>query len=476
MMDNHDWMYTGRRSQNQVTREWIQKTEDFLDKAFGVGAQAATEVWCPCSECANRNRKTRKVIEEHLCKFGFTPDYTRWVCHGEGHRIRDEALRPRLEEFDSDGGVPDMMDDFHQAHFGERCTDETEEQEPEETARALYRMMESAKRPLHDKTNVSQLDAIGRLMGLKSMHNMSRDCFDSMLAVFGTLLPADHALPKNMYESVKLLKALKMPYEQIHTCENGCVLFRKEHAEAKYYPKCKSSRYVEVESSDGQKKQLGIPMKVLRYLPFIPRLQRLFMSEESAKQMTWHKNGIRYNPDKMVHPSDGEAWQTFDGIYADKALEARNVRVAFATDGFNPFGMMAAPYTCWPIFVIPLNLPPGVLLQRQNIFLSLIIPGHPGKHMGVFMEPLIDELISAWDHGVLTYDRATKRNFTMHVWYHYSMHDFLAYGLFSAWCVHGKFPCPVCKAALQFIRLKSGGKFSSFDKHRQFLPLDHAFR
>jgi hypothetical protein len=24
--------------------------------------------------------------------------------------------------------------------------------------------------------------------------------------------------------------------------------------------------------------------------------------------------------------------------------------------------------------------------------------------------------------------------------------------------------------------LKKGGKFSSFDKHRQFLPLDHAFR
>ena len=45
----------------------------------------------------------------------------------------------------------------------------------------------------------------------------------------------------------------------------------------------------------------------------------------------------------MVHPSDGEAWQTFDGIYAEKALEARNVRVAFATEGFNPFGMMVAP-------------------------------------------------------------------------------------------------------------------------------------
>jgi hypothetical protein len=80
--------------------------------------------------------------------------------------------------------------------------------------------------------------------------------------------------------------------------------------------------------------------------------------------MTWHKNGIQYNLDKMIHPSDGEAWHKFDKVYADEALEARNVRVAFATDGFNPFGMMASPYTCWPIFVVPMNLPPDAVLQR----------------------------------------------------------------------------------------------------------------
>ena len=99
-------------------------------------------------------------------------------------------------------------------------------------------------------------------------------------------------------------------------------------------------------------------MKILRYLPFLPGIQWLYMTEESAKQMTWHKNGKRYNPDKMVHPSDGEAWICFNDKHHDKADEARNVRVALATDGFNPYGMMAAPYTCWPIFVIPLNLPP----------------------------------------------------------------------------------------------------------------------
>ena len=82
------------------------------------------------------------------------------------------------------------------------------------------------------------------------------------------------------------------------------------------------------------------------------------MTEETAKQMTWHKKGVRYNPDKMVHSSDGESWTHFDEIHREKAEEDRNVRVALATDGFNPYGMMAASYSCCPVFVIPSNLPP----------------------------------------------------------------------------------------------------------------------
>jgi hypothetical protein len=92
------------------------------------------------------------------------------------------------------------------------------------------------------------------------------------------------------------------------------------------------------------------------------------------------------------------------------------------------------------------------------------------------MEPMIDELIHAWEKGVWTYDRAAKTSFKMHVWYHYSLHDFLAYGLFTTWCVHGKFSCPICKEAVRFIWLKKGGKYSSFDQHHRFLPLDHEFR
>jgi hypothetical protein len=76
-------------------------------------------------------------------------------------------------------------------------------------------------------------------------------------------------------------------------------------------------------------------MTILRHLLFIPRIQHLYMTEESTKQMTWHKKGKRYNPNKMVHASDCEAWTHFDVIHHEKDEEARNVCVALATYGFN---------------------------------------------------------------------------------------------------------------------------------------------
>jgi hypothetical protein len=86
--------------------------------------------------------------------------------------------------------------------------------------------------------------------------------------------------------------------------------------------------------------------------------------------------------------------------------------------------------------------------------------------MGVYMEPLIDELVYTSKEGVWTCDRAMKTNFKLHVLYQYSMHDLQAYGLFCAWCVHSKVPYTVYNEGLRFIWLNKGGKYSSFNKHR----------
>jgi hypothetical protein len=285
-----------------------------------------------------------------------------------------------------------------------------------------------------------------------------------------------------MYAAKKMLKALSMDYVKYDCCPKNCLLFWKEFADDKYCSKCGSSRYHEITRANGEKVQTKVAVKILRYLPFIKRIQRLYMSEESAKQMTWHKNGLRFKDAEgrlnMGHPSDGKAWQNFDAKHPDKANDARNVRIAIATDGFNPYGMSASAYSCWPVFVIPLNLPPGVLMQRKTIFLSMIIPGpdYPGKNLSVFMQPLVDDLHHSWHHGTLTYDRATKTNFVMKVWFQYSMHDLPGYALFCGHCTAGRFPCPVCRHRLEFIWLNAGRKYVAFDKHRKYLKRGHRFR
>jgi hypothetical protein len=55
-----------------------------------------------------------------------------------------------------------MLNDYHEAQFAGGCT----EDEPEPTARAFYDMFDATQKLLHDQTNVSQLDAIGRVMVL----------------------------------------------------------------------------------------------------------------------------------------------------------------------------------------------------------------------------------------------------------------------------------------------------------------------
>ena len=55
-----------------------------------------------------------------------------------------------------------------------------------------------------------------------------------------------------------------------------------------------------------------IPWKVLRYFPIKPRLQRLFISKDIAKDMRWHKDERLEDGDYLRHPADSIVWKEFD--------------------------------------------------------------------------------------------------------------------------------------------------------------------
>jgi hypothetical protein len=246
---------------------------------------------------------------------------------------RDEVSRQRTEEqteHEADR-MGDMVDDVRGAYMS------VKDEDPEPTAQAFYQMLSASNQPLHAHMQVSQLDAITRLLVIESQFGITISRFDAFLSVFCTLLPQCHKVPSNLYEAKKFLSALRMRHEKIDVCPNSCMLLRKDDVNKSHCEKCGECRYVEVETSDGQKKQLNVAKKILCYFPFIPRLQRQYMYESQARHMTsWHMSGHRHHPDKIIYPSDGEAWKQFDSDFPEFAADARDVRVAIATDGFNP--------------------------------------------------------------------------------------------------------------------------------------------
>ncbi|WVZ77611.1 hypothetical protein U9M48_025460 [Paspalum notatum var. saurae] len=159
------------------------------------------------------------------------------------------------------------------------------------------------------------------------------------------------------------------------------------------------------------------------------------------------------------------------------AKDARNIRFGLATDGFTPFSESAAFYSCWAVFAIPYNLPPSMCMKYEFMFLCLIIPGpkHPGIKLNVMLQPLIKELKQLWI-GVEAYDISLKQKFTLRAVYLWSIHDFLAYGIFAGWSIYGILTRPICGANTRCFRLEFGGKICYFDCHRCWLPSDHIFR
>jgi hypothetical protein len=79
------------------------------------------------------------------------------------------------------------------------------------------------------------------------------------------------------------MKELNMGYQKIECFPKGCLLFWKQFVDDNYCTICKASRYEEVKGKDGQVRQSKIPKSILWYLPFIKRIQQLYMSEETAK-------------------------------------------------------------------------------------------------------------------------------------------------------------------------------------------------
>ncbi|GMJ12295.1 hypothetical protein HRI_004898700 [Hibiscus trionum] len=491
---NRSWMNLPR-----ISVDYRNGVETFLDFAFANASQEDM-ILCPCKKCGNINWHVREVVHEHLIVFGFVRGYIKWIFHGEITPRRVSSTSNSIDplnshhrshrEDDMEGMLRDAfnMHDYHQS-VREDCdigvNDSSEmrrsgcHEEPNGEAVKFYNLLNEMNEQLYEGSKYSKLSFCICLFHLKCLGGWTGNSFTQLLEFLGEMFPFAK-IPQSSKDMKKVIKDLGLGYEKIHSCPNDCMLYWGDRKNQESCHVCGKSRWMNkdvenVSEDEVEARSRKKPVKILRYFPLIPRLQRLFMSSKTAESMRWHHDG-RTNDGFLRHPADSLAWKSFDQKFLNFAGDSRNVRLGLASDGFNPFKIMSTSYSTWPVLLVPYNLPPWICMKQSSFILSMIIPGEKGQgnDIDIYMQPLIEELKQLWV-GVKTYDVLKKENFNLRAALLWTINDFPAYANLSGWSTKGRYACPCCAAQTCSKWLYNGKKFS-YMGHRRWLDENHRFR
>lgn len=378
---------------------WVRSTDEYMSAASDFVAMANQnagnlgKILCPCKECRNVSHQSIDNVYEHLVIKGMDPTYTTWYHHGEHPSGVQKPREVEMSDAYNLYSAAYALDDEH--------VEPLEERRDEEFAKSL----EDAETPLYPGClTYTKLSAIVTLYKLKTDNGWTDESFAGLLDKLHGMLPVDNVLPDSVQAVRNFLQAFQLGYEKIHACVKDCCLFRKENAALENCPKCGSSRW----KVDKRTKEIrkGIPAKVLRYMPIIPRFQNMYRSSEMAENLKWHSTHGS-NDGKMRHPVDSPAWKIINDKWPSFSADPRNLRLGLATDGFNPFSNLSSTYSCWPVMLVTYNLPPWLWMKRENVLLTLLIPGpkQPGNDIDVYLQPLIEDLQELWSIEISVYDK-----------------------------------------------------------------------
>ena len=462
----------------RISDEYERGVEEFIQFAQRnaiISGHDGAKIRCPCVNCLNGRILDVNIMREHLLCDGFLRSYTTWTWHGEllnlpRVSVTEEYVGSTMDEAVHDDGDDDRLENMIR-DVGAECFAK---------AHGYESMSKDAETPLYPgSTNFTRLSAVLRLMNLKAINGWTDKSFTELLQLLKDMLPEGNSLPNRNYEAKKILCPMGMEYKKIHACPNDCILYRKDFELLKSCPRCGLSRYKlkqkDDDSIDDMEKH-GPPMKVMWYLPIIPRMKRLFANPDDAKNLRWHADERKC--DGMYrHPADSIQWKKFDDDFPEFGKESRNIRLGLATDGMNPFGNMSTNHSSWPVLLVIYNLPPGLCMKRKYMMLSMMISGpkQPGNDIDVYLSPLIEDLKLMWDQGVEVFDEFANETFKLHAMLFCTINDFPAYGNLSGYSVKGHKACPICEEDTASQQLKHGRK-TVYLRHRRFLRSHHPYR
>jgi hypothetical protein len=95
---------------------------------------------------------------------------------------------------------------------------EVTEDPPTVKVETFFKLLKALIGPLHEHTEVTLLAFIIRLMAIKSKHFFSNNCYNDLVKLISYILLKPHKVPKDMYESKKMMSALGLQYEKVDVC------------------------------------------------------------------------------------------------------------------------------------------------------------------------------------------------------------------------------------------------------------------
>jgi hypothetical protein len=151
-----------------------------------------------------------------------------WVHHGEDPPPRIVSKFQSHEEGDCDR-MEEMLDDVRHEILTVDSENPGQPTDYEDSAtpkvQKFFELLKAAEELLHEHTKVTILVFVTRLMAIKSKFAFSNNCYKELLNLISDVIPENHKMPKDMYQSKKLLSGLGMDYEKIDVCDNNCMLF-----------------------------------------------------------------------------------------------------------------------------------------------------------------------------------------------------------------------------------------------------------
>ncbi|XP_050207513.1 uncharacterized protein LOC126656931 [Mercurialis annua] len=437
-----------RSHTNGLLTTWYKEhVKEFVRFALRHPAcMSGVQIKCPCPKRGCRNTSYRDVdeVEFHLLKNGFVKGYQVWVFHGEGSVLSPPPLAQLPEkdvEFDYENEGPGEFSSAQRMILyaaGPEITFSEDELKNDE-AQKFYDMMRAAEEDIWpENSRHSPFSASANVMEIKCRHKGSVALVDDVCRLIQELLPEDNKMPTNFAKIKKLVKGLGLPVEVIDYCFYNCMICWGEDEGLTHCKVCNYVRWKPVTHGKSAKRKANVPYSKMFYFPITPRLQRLYASKATARHMMWHADH-EMDGDKMCHPSDSPAWKRFSELHSEFADEGRNIRLGLCSDGFQPFTNFGQQYSSWPVILTPYNLPPGMCMKDEFMFLTVLVPGpkNPKHLMDIFLQPLIAELNQLWECGVQTYDVHKRQNFQLKAALMWTINDFPAYSMLFGWSTAG---------------------------------------